>query len=295
MMSDSRDFKPEMVRGRFAPSPTGPLHFGSLMAAVGSFLQARTRQGLWLVRIEDLDPPREVPGAARDQLASLRRFGMRPDRPVIYQSSRTALYHQALERLIASGRAYPCACSRRELPDDGIYPGTCRNGIPPGRRARSIRFRVQSGPEAVDDRVFGRLVYDLERDSGDFVIRRGDGLIAYQLAVVVDDADQRISEVVRGADLLDSSARQQQLYRALGWSVPRWLHLPLAVDRSGRKLSKSDDADPVVRRRPAEALRLALTALGHRPPPGARSLDAQWRWALGHWNPGQIPRDPFEL
>ena len=282
-------------RGRFAPSPTGPLHFGSLVAAVGSFVQARSKAGRWLVRIEDIDPPREVAGAARRQLETLARFGMRSDSPVHYQSTSAAEHDAAIATLKRAGRAFDCGCSRRDLPASGVYPGTCRRGLPPGRRARSVRFRVPDAPETVVDAVFGRSRHALGEECGDFVIRRADSLVAYQLAVVVDDIAAGITEVVRGRDLLDSSARQQALYAALGRPAPAWLHLPLVVDRHGRKLSKSERADPVEHRSTVRALRLALTALGHAPPAGVRTLDATWAWAIGHWNVARIPAEPFEL
>ncbi|MGK7296912.1 MAG: tRNA glutamyl-Q(34) synthetase GluQRS [Candidatus Wenzhouxiangella sp. M2_3B_020] len=294
---DSRNKRsppPPGYRGRFAPSPTGPLHFGSLVAAVGSHLQARARRGLWLVRIENIDPPREVAGAARAQIETLARFGMRADAPVTFQSDSSPLHAAAIEKLKASGRAFDCGCSRRDLPDSGIYPGTCRHGLRRGRTARSIRFRVGAEPVRVDDRVFGVSEHDLESECGDFVIRRADGLVAYQLAVTVDDHAAGITEVVRGRDLLESSARQQALYVALGLPVPEWMHLPLVVDRKGRKLSKSAGDDPVESRQSAATLRLALTALGHEPPVGARALDTIWRWAHAEWRPARIPTEPFE-
>lgn len=282
-------------RGRFAPSPTGALHFGSLTAAVASYLQARVNRGRWLVRIEDIDPPREVPGAAASQIETLAAFGMIPDEPVVYQSNSRALHDRAIVRLRAAGLAYDCGCSRRELPPSGIYPGTCRGGIPAGRTARSIRYRIPEAAIALEDRVFGPSVHRLDQVCGDFVIRRADGLIAYQLAVVVDDIEAGISEVVRGSDLLDSSPRQQALYRALQAPVPGWMHLPLIVDRTGAKLSKSTRADPVESSAPAGALSLALRALGHRPPTGRQTLESLWQWALANWDPARIPREPFEV
>lgn len=284
-----------MYRGRFAPSPTGPLHFGSMLAAVGSYLQARSQNGQWLVRIEDIDPPREVPGAARHQLETLRHFGMVPDRPPLYQSESAARHQAALQRLLESGAAFRCGCTRSDLPPSRVYPGTCRNGIPPGRSARSVRFRIDHRPEHFVDRIFGPRSVDLARDCGDFVILRADGLIAYQLAVVVDDLDAGITEVVRGADLIDSSARQQALYRALDAAPPRWVHLPLAVDRNGNKLSKSGGSCAVSKRTPAATLRLLLTALGHTPPAGARSLTTLWQWALANWTIDRVPCEPFEV
>lgn len=286
---------PSGYRGRFAPSPTGPLHFGSLVAAVGSYLQARSNGGSWQVRIEDIDPPRVVSGAAEDQLETLARFGMQPDGRVIHQIDSTDRHREAVDHLLATGRAFHCGCSRADLPESGVYPGTCRNGLPSGRKPRSVRFRVPDEPIHVHDAVHGEWSERLGEVCGDFVIRRADGLFAYQLAVVVDDRDAGITEVVRGSDLMESTARQQALFEALGVEAPRWLHLPLAVDANGRKLSKSDDADPVTARRPADALALALRALGHRPPDTRRTLDALWEWALARWTPGDIPTEPFEI
>ena len=294
-MAASRARNEPAYRGRFAPSPTGPLHLGSLTAAVASYLQARTNRGSWLVRIEDIDPPREIAGAAADQIETLAAFGMLSDEPVVYQSRSSALHEQAIARLRAAGLAYDCGCSRRDLPASGIYPGTCRDGIPAGRSARSIRFRIPEAPIELQDRIFGTSIHRLHEVCGDFVIRRADGLVAYQLAVVVDDIDAGISEIVRGSDLLDSSPRQQALYAALGTAAPDWMHLPLVVDRTGMKLSKSTRADPVAKHPPVRALALALRALGHRPPPGLRGLEATWEWALANWVPARIPREPFEL
>jgi len=286
---------PDQYRGRFAPSPTGPLHFGSLLAAVGSYLQARASNGRWLIRVEDIDPPREVPGAAQSQLDTLARFGMVADEPVVYQSRSAGLHAGAIQRLRRAGLAFDCGCSRRELPASGVYPGTCRAGIPAGKTARSVRFRVPDGPVEVVDRVHGTSRQDLGAECGDFVIQRADGLMAYQLAVVVDDIESGITEVVRGSDLLSSSARQQALFQALQAPLPQWMHLPLVVDRAGRKLSKSTQADPVDHAPPAKALALVLQALGHRPRPGLRSLESLWRWAIANWTPERIPREPFEL
>jgi glutamyl-Q tRNA(Asp) synthetase len=282
-------------RGRFAPSPTGPLHFGSLVAALGSYLRAKSVGGRWLLRIEDIDPPREVAGAAAGQIATLERFGLRPDEPVVYQSTSRALHHEALRRLRQAGLAFDCACSRRDLPASGVYPGTCRNGVQAGRPARSVRFRVPEAPLLVTDARFGRTTYRLGEECGDFVIQRADGLIAYQLAVVVDDIAAGITEVVRGRDLLESSARQQALYAALGRPAPAWLHLPLIVDRHGNKLSKSTRADPVDQASTARTLALALTALGHAPPPGVRTAGALLRWGRANFELARVPTEPFEL
>src|SRR3954469_4836970 len=224
-----------MYTGRFAPSPTGPLHMGSLIAALASWLDARAAGGRWLVRMEDLDRPRVLPGADDAILDALSRLGLQWDGEVVYQSKRHDLYRRALERL--GPHTYWCGCSRREIADsslglatDGapIYPGTCRDGLPRARRA--LRVRTSSALIAFDDRLQGQQAQVLERDIGDFVLYRADGLFAYQLAVVVDDAAQGISDVVRGADLLDSTARQICLQRLLGVPTPRYLHVPVAVD-----------------------------------------------------------------
>jgi glutamyl-Q tRNA(Asp) synthetase len=282
--------------GRFAPSPTGALHFGSLVAAVGSWLQARSRNGQWLVRIEDIDPPRVVAGAAEQQLETLARFGLVSDAPVEYQRDHEARHHAALHKLLDAGLAFHCGCSRRDLPASGIYPGTCRDGIPSGKRPRSIRLRTDLAEEiSFTDTVQGPIREHPGAHTGDFVIRRADGLVAYQLAVVVDDHATGITEVVRGADLLESTARQIHVYNCLGWTPPAWMHLPLVVDDKGRKLSKSDQDDPVDRCKPAEAMRLALRALGHEPPENCRAIDAMLDWALAHWSVDRIPCGPVTV
>ncbi len=295
MVPDSAPHKMSGYRTRFAPSPTGPLHFGSLVAALGSFVQARAQGGQWLVRIEDIDPPREVPGAARAQLKSLREFGLIADQPPLFQSRSVALHRAALDSLRRAGLAFDCGCSRRDLPADGIYPGTCRVRIPPGKTPRSVRFRIPDRTVEVIDRIQGPIHFRLDRECGDFVIWRADGRVAYQLAVVVDDAAAGITEVVRGRDLLDSAPRQQLLHQALGTPVPGWLHLPLVVDRHGQKLSKSGHADPIETLSPARTVRLALEVLGHPPPGGMRTLESLLEWSIANWQPEHIPSAPFEL
>lgn len=241
---------PPAYRGRFAPSPTGPLHAGSLVAALASWLDARAHDGAWIVRIEDLDPPREVPGAAEAIVRTLARFGFESDEPVVLQSRRGALYEAAFARLRATGLVYPCSCSRKDIEsavrasgvDAGIYPGTCRD-----RPARAVaraawRVRVPEETVAFDDRAAGRYSQNLAREVGDFVVLRADGPWAYQLAVVVDDAEQRITDVVRGADLLDNTPRQIFLQRALGFATPRYLHVPVVTNDRGEKLSKQTGA-----------------------------------------------------
>ena len=275
--------------GRFAPSPTGDLHFGSLVAAVGSFLQARSQGGRWLVRMEDVDRPREVPGSAERILGELRRLGMTWDGEVLRQSRRTAAYDDAVTHLLDAGDAFWCRCTRRQLPADGVYRGTCRQAGLDARTGRSVRLRVPDREVAFDDAVLGRVAQHLAREVGDFVIRRADRLAAYQLAVVVDDAHQGVTEVVRGADLADSTPRQLWLQARLGLPHPRYLHLPLALGPDGAKLSKRDAADPVARRGAAGAVRDALRFLG-QDPPRLENLGDLWAWAVAHWRPERIPR-----
>ena len=289
--------------GRFAPSPTGPLHLGSLVAALGSWLFARAKAGRWLVRMEDLDSPRVVPGAADDILRTLERFGLTWDGEVVHQSARLALYDRALEDLLGRNEIYACACSRSDLTrsasapaagdeTDGepnaaplIYPGTCRLGLPPGKAARAFRFRAPPGLTTFEDLLFGPVSENLEASVGDFVVRRADGPYAYQLAVVVDDAAQGVTEVVRGADLLNSTARQIALQRALSFPTPSYAHLPLVLGADGKKLGKRDGALPLetldddARRR---ALLFALSALGQDP--AGSPADA-----LGTFDPSRIP------
>src|SRR5512135_741773 len=217
-------------RGRFAPSPTGALHLGSLVAAVGSWLRARTQDGAWLIRMEDLDPPREVPGAAADILATLAAFGLESDEPVIYQSRREPAYRAAFDRLRAAGEIFPCWCSRSDLERSrGVHRGACV-APPDARREPAWRVRVADVTIGFDDIALGPQQQNLRKAAGDFVVRRVEGWYAYQLAVVVDDAYQRVSEVVRGIDLLDSTARQIYLQRLLGLPTPHYLHLPLVLD-----------------------------------------------------------------
>lgn len=275
-----------MYVGRFAPSPTGPLHFGSLVAAVASWLDARAAGGRWLVRIEDLDRPREAPGAADDILRTLERLGLHWDGSPLYQSARTRAYDAALERLQA--HCYGCACTRREIADsslglaaDGaqIYPGTCRQGIPAGRSVRAIRVRVPDETITFTDRLQGPQAQNLAREVGDFVLRRADGMHSYQLAVVVDDAESGVTDVVRGADLLESTARQLYLQRLLGCPAPRYLHVPVAVNATGEKLSKQTGAAAIAD--PARAIASALRFLGQP----AETLEDARR----SWNPAAIP------
>lgn len=280
---------PAPYRGRFAPSPTGPLHFGSLLAAFGSWLMARRAGGEWRVRIDDLDPPREVPGAAAAQLGSLHAFGLVPDGEVVHQGTRGDAYGEAMERLLATGDAFTCHCSRADLAATG---GVHRACVAAARRPDpAVRLRVPDGTLiAFEDGLRGRVEQRLDREVGDFVLRRADGPWAYQLAVVVDDAAQEITEVVRGADLLDSTARQIFLQQRLGLPTPRYAHLPLAVDSQGAKLSKSTAAVPVDNADPLPALRAAWRALGQEPGPlyGLRSPQAALAAALCAFDPGRL-------
>ncbi|HEY1090114.1 MAG TPA: tRNA glutamyl-Q(34) synthetase GluQRS [Burkholderiaceae bacterium] len=256
--------------GRFAPSPTGPLHAGSLVAALGSWLDARAHEGQWLVRIEDVDTPRCLPGVDRLILDQLAQCGLLPDAPPVWQSQRGALYEAALQRLQASALAYPCACSRRDIaltvggqPRHGelVYPGTCRSGLQ-GKPARAWRLLTRGQTIEWHDRLLGPQAQDVEHEVGDFVLKRADGLWAYQLAVVVDDAEQGITDVVRGQDLADNTPRQLLLQAALGLPTPRYLHLPLVLGADGNKLSKQNGAQALDLRDPAAALRVAAAVLG---------------------------------
>jgi glutamyl-Q tRNA(Asp) synthetase len=288
-------------RGRFAPSPTGALHFGSLVAAVGSFLDARHNRGEWLVRIEDLDPPREVPGADSEILHTLEALGMEWDGAVAYQSRRGPFYEQALEMLQKTGMAYPCCCSRSEIAQSArefgrggsvIYPGTCRNGLPQGRRPRSLRVLVDNATPQFDDRLHGTVVHRLADTAGDFIIRRADRLTAYQLAVVVDDNAQAITHVVRGSDLLDSTPRQVYLQQLLGFRSPRYMHLPVATNRSGEKLSKQTKAPAVSAGNATRLLLEVLRFLCQNPPDELQDATPPelWSWAIRHWGVAHIPR-----
>lgn len=288
-------------RGRFAPSPTGPLHFGSLVAATGSFLEARTRSGEWLLRMEDVDAPRCSMAAAGEILHALEACGFAWDGEVVRQSRRTEVYAAALERLKAAGWVFPCACTRKELADsaiapDGatIYPGTCREGLGAGREARAWRLRVGNARVTFEDAIQGRMESDLAVEAGDFIVLRADGLYAYQLAVVVDDAEAGITHVVRGADLLASTPRQIFLQQCLGVPTPAYAHLPVVVNAAGEKLSKQTRATPVDYSRPGPALFAALEFLGQRPPlelSGA-AVSELWVWARANWQLARVPRGP---
>lgn len=281
--------------GRFAPSPTGPLHAGSLVSALASYLDARAHDGRWLVRIEDIDGPRTVPGAAHDILATLERFGMRADATPIWQTQRTDAYQTALGTLIGAGRVYPCGCTRKEIADSLThlrerhqtlaYPGTCRDGLH-GKPARAWRLRVPDGQDAIvrfNDRWQGPQQQDLATEVGDFVLKRADGQWAYQLAVVVDDAWSGVTDIVRGADLLDSTARQIELQRCLGLATPRYLHVPVVTDGHGDKLSKQTLAQAIDDDHPLDALTRASGHLGLHEAAAAGSVSRFYEIAVAEW------------
>ena len=281
-------------RGRFAPSPTGPLHFGSLVSALASFLDARAHRGTWLVRIEDVDGPRTVAGAAGDILDTLRKFGMQSDEKPIWQSQREDAYQRAFERLLTAGLVFPCGCTRREIADSIAqthlrhatlaYPGTCRDGLH-GKPPRAWRMRVPDGHAALftfEDRWQGTQTQDLATEVGDFVLKRADDEWAYQLAVVVDDADSGMTHIVRGADLLDSTARQIYSQQCLNVPPPAYLHVPVVENEHGEKLSKQTGATPLDTTKPVAALTQAARHLGLEPSP-ASSLETFLSDATAQW------------
>ena len=258
---------------------------------MASFLEARSRAGEWLVRMDDLDHPRNVRGSGAAILRELERLGLQWDHEVVYQSERATSYQAALERLSACGASFPCACTRREV-GKRVYPGTCRNGVAPGRVARSVRMRVADTAVRFCDRIQGPIDQRLGADVGDFVIHRADGIVAYHLAMVVDDEWQHITDVVRGADLLDSTARQIHLQTALGYATPGYAHLPVATNQAGQKLSKQTHARPTAHVEPARVVRAAMTFLGHSSPAELEGapLDAVWAWAHDAWSLERVPR-----
>ena len=286
--------EPDRYVGRFAPSPTGPLHFGSLVAAVASYLQARVNDGLWLLRIEDIDPPREQPGASKAIINSLERYGFEWDGDVIFQSESRAAHEAALASLIDHNLAYRCQCSRRDLADTPrgvlgiIYPGTCRNGCDADDAA--IRLLTNDSEIAFDDLLQGRVAQHLESESGDYIIRRRDGLIAYHLAVVVDDEVQGVTEIVRGIDLMDSTPRQIWLQQLLGYRTPTYAHIPVITHADGDKLSKLTGARGLSLHDVEKTLVEALAALQQEPPADlAQSTREEiWSWAVKNWEPGKI-------
>jgi len=284
--------------GRFAPSPTGPLHFGSLVAAVGSYLQARTKQGAWYLRIEDLDPPREVAGATNEILHTLEHNGLHWDGEILYQSQRNHIYQAALEQLTQQGDIYPCGCSRKQIMDTAsigrygaIYQGCCRQGLGKDKAPSALRVLTHDSTIGFVDSLRGPFKQRLESEIGDFVVRRADKLFAYQLAVVVDDAAQNITEVVRGADLLDNTPRQIHLQKLFNWPTPNYMHLPVALNRNGQKLSKQTGAPMISWHRPQTVLFEVLCFLNQSPASDIIDcdLDSFWQWAIENWQPLKVP------
>jgi glutamyl-Q tRNA(Asp) synthetase len=295
---DSSPPAPPRYRGRFAPTPSGPLHFGSLVAAVASYAEAKNRRGAWMVRIDDLDPPRVAEKAADHILRTLEALRMEWDGPVVYQSNRHDAYHAALHRLRQLGNVYPCGCSRREIADAGmtgtegpVYPGTCRGGLPARKCARALRLLTPDRTVAFDDGIQGAVSQDIARSVGDFVLYRANQVYAYHLAVVVDDAEQGVTHVVRGADLLDSTPRQIMLQGMLGIATPYYAHVPVAVNAAGEKLSKQTRATAIDLHAPAVAIAAALRFLGQALPPAEcyGNLHEFWQWAMAHWQRERVP------
>ena len=278
--------------GRFAPSPSGPLHFGSLIAALGSYLQAKSQQGKWIVRIEDLDPPREMLGAANDILRTLEAFGFMWDGDIMYQSLRHDAYHAQIDAWLAQGNAYYCQCSRKDIKQTGgFYPGTCRT-LNQRHSNGAVRLQVDTPITHFDDLLHGHIELPFALAREDFIIRRRDGLFAYNLAVVLDDIEQGITEVVRGADLIEPTGRQIGLYRQLGHPEVSYLHLPLAITDNGNKLSKQNHAPAIDKHNPRPALMAALRFLGFSAPTElvTESVEQILQWGITHWQLKQLPK-----
>jgi glutamyl-Q tRNA(Asp) synthetase len=287
-----------VYRGRFAPSPTGPLHLGSLVAAVGSYLDAKFNHGEWLVRIDDLDPPRVVPGASKEILSTLDSLGMEWDGEVVYQSQRNEIYQEALVSLNKLGLIYPCTCTRKKIVDSSmmgmsgpIYPGTCRNNRATHARPCAWRVKTKRDPIVFQDILSGSICQRLRDEVGDFILQRADNVYAYQLAVVVDDAEQNITHVVRGADLQDSTPRQIYLQQLLGYPMLTYMHLPLVTNHTGEKLSKQTLAAPIDLSNALAQLIAALCFLGQEPPVDLSNGDIPsfWQWAIENWRLEKIP------
>jgi len=290
--------KKNTYTGRFAPSPTGPLHFGSLVAAISSYAQARQQHGRWLLRIEDVDLPRCDPTSTKLILEALEAYGMHWDGDIVYQSQRNELYQAALDKLAIQKMIYGCACSRKEISKNTpstskntIYPGTCRDGLAEGKTARSIRVRTNNQKISFYDALQGNYTQNISEDVGDFIIKRADDLFAYQLAVVVDDEEQGVTHVVRGSDMLSSTPRQIFLQQCLGYSTPDYIHTPLAINPDGSKLSKQNKAPAVELDDPRPTLLKALDFLCQQPPAELRDsdIDSIWKWVIQHWSLKSIP------
>ncbi|WP_100639286.1 tRNA glutamyl-Q(34) synthetase GluQRS [Marinobacter salexigens] len=283
--------KPSRYRGRFAPSPTGPLHFGSLVTALASYLEAKSRSGRWLIRIEDLDPLREPPEATGEILNSLDAHGLFPDEPVLFQSHRHPAYHAAIEQLLDKGLAYRCSCSRKQLQaHHGRHPQRCRDGATATGQPFAIRFALQDELCHWQDQLLGPQQQTVRAEIDDPVLLRKEGFFAYQLAVVVDDIEQGITDVVRGSDQLDMTAQQIQIYRALDATPPRWLHIPVIVNEQGQKLSKQNHAPGLDNLKPVHNLFSALNALNQQPPQTLLSGSPEnlLEWGCSHWKPEAI-------
>ncbi len=272
--------------GRFAPSPTGPLHFGSLVAALGSYLQAKHRQGLWLLRIDDLDHTRSRPQATDSILRTLDALGLHWDGEIMYQQPRIPDYQGALQQLTDSGKTFPCACTRKEA-GSGIYSGHCRNGLPTGLKPRSQRLLALERTIIIPDALQGNYSQSLSVDVGDFVIHRADGIISYHLATILDDNEQHITQVVRGADLLDSTPRQHYIAELLDLPSPEYMHLPVATTKDGKKLSKQNHATPINTAQPVETLVAALRFLGQEIPENIEQNQTEplLQWSVKQWDP----------
>jgi glutamyl-Q tRNA(Asp) synthetase len=287
-----------MYIGRFAPSPTGPLHFGSLVAAVASYCEAKTHRGKWLLRMEDLDKPREVKGAANTILKQLVAFGFEWDDAIVYQSQRAELYAEALALLKNQQLVYPCTCTRKEIADSSthigiegaVYPGTCLSHALKENAAVAWRIKTPNQALCFNDAIQGKICQNLHQDIGDFILKRADGLFAYQLAVVVDDAAQGITHIVRGADLLDSTPRQIYLQQMLHYQTPHYAHLPVACNAAGEKLSKQTLAAPINTENAAYHLFQSLQFLGQTPPSSLQFETHQniWQWAISHWQLAKV-------
>lgn len=290
--------------GRFAPSPTGPLHFGSLIAAVASYLDAKKNNGKWLLRIEDIDPPREVKGASSEILRVLEDFGFEWNNDKIYQSEKIEIFNDIVSDLLNKKKAYYCGCSRKEIraisretPAGFIYPGTCRDGLPEGKSKRSIRIKTDNSDIIFKDLIRGKMVHNISEISGDFIIKRADGLISYNLAVVIDDYLSKITHIVRGNDLFLCTPQQIHINNILGYPVPQFGHFPLAVHNS-HKLSKQTHAPAINSKNKIELLIRALNFLGQNPPKElyAENIDSIWNWSIENWNIGKVPTiESFEV
>lgn len=291
-------------RGRFAPSPTGPLHFGSLVAAMGSYLQAKSNNGLWLVRIDDIDPPREQKGASADILRILEGFGFEWDETVLYQSSRLKRYQEAVDSLLEQKLAYPCSCSRKsimtttgQLNGDIVYPGFCRNGPSKKSTEHSIRLRCNTQSICFNDAIQGQQVFNLEQRNGDFILQRRDRYFSYQLASGIDDAEQHITEVVRGQDLLNCTPCHIHVQQVLNLSTPQYCHLPLVINKTGQKLSKQNYAAPITTENSVALLYKTLKFLGQKPPIelSKTNMEELWQWAKSHWQIDLVPKKNQEI